>query len=294
MGSAMFRLSNTTLILLLAVSAHAAHAAHTVMKPEAKLSAAEAADGSVLLVNIEAPGKTATDIIVRYGDADFPVFSEKGGGTFFQSVIAVPFNTKPGAAVVHVILGGGEPLQLPFTIKDGGYLSEVLKVDNRHINPRKKDLVRIKKESAEVGQIYRIKTREKYWDGPFALPVESAVTSPFGTRRMFNGEMKSFHQGLDLKAAVGTPIRAASSGVVVLAKDLFMTGNTVLIDHGYGIYTVYAHLSKLRVKKGQQVKSKHLLGLAGATGRASGPHLHWGAVVNRFKVNPADLTRVMR
>ena len=136
--------------------------------------------------------------------------------------------------------------------------------------------------------------REKYWKGSFQVPINSAVTSTFGNKRIFNGEMKSFHQGLDLRAAMGTPIHAASGGVIVLAKNLFMTGNTVLIDHGYGIFTVYAHMSKLQVKKGQEVKPGETLGLSGMTGRASGPHLHWGAVINRFKVNPTDLTTVLQ
>jgi murein DD-endopeptidase MepM/ murein hydrolase activator NlpD len=126
------------------------------------------------------------------------------------------------------------------------------------------------------------------------LPIDSKVTSIYGTKRTFNGEMRSFHQGLDLRAKTGTPVRAPAGGTVVLAKDLFFTGNTVILDHGYGIFTIYAHMSKLGVKKGEKVNVKQQLGLSGATGRASGPHLHWGAQVNKSKVNPLELTRVMQ
>jgi murein DD-endopeptidase MepM/ murein hydrolase activator NlpD len=161
------------------------------------------------------------------------------------------------------------------------------------VNPKKKDLIRIRREQAEIAAIYKTITEQKHWDGPFALPIQSPVTSIFGTRRLFNGHQASFHQGLDLKAPEGSPIRSAAAGIVVLSKDLFFTGNTVLIDHGYGIFTIYAHLSKLGVAKGQAVKAGDLLGLSGATGRVSGPHLHWGAVIHRAKVNPSDLLKIM-
>jgi murein DD-endopeptidase MepM/ murein hydrolase activator NlpD len=132
---------------------------------------------------------------------------------------------------------------------------------------------------------------KRHWSGPFLLPIESEVTSPFGNKRLYNGTMKNFHQGLDLRAREPTPIRAPEGAVVVLAKDLYFTGNTVILDHGYGLFTVYGHMSKLDVKKGQIVKKAELLGLSGATGRASGPHLHWGAVLMRMKFNPQDLVQ---
>ena len=152
---------------------------------------------------------------------------------------------------------------------------------------------RIKKEAAEIGRLYRSPRMIKDWQGAFEFPIQSAVTSQFGTRRVFNGEMKSFHQGLDLKAPEGTPIAAPAGGKVVLAKDLYMTGNTIILDHGYGLFTIYAHMSVMRAKLGTLVKKGELLGLSGMTGRASGPHLHWGAVVHLLKVNPMDLIRVL-
>ena len=112
-------------------------------------------------------------------------------------------------------------------------------------------------------------------------------------RRLYNGEQRNFHPGLDLKAPVGTKIRAPENGKVVLAKNLFFTGNTVALDHGYGVITLYAHMSKIRVHLGDQVKPGDLLGLSGKTGRVSGPHLHWQAVIRGVKVNPAELTRAM-
>jgi murein DD-endopeptidase MepM/ murein hydrolase activator NlpD len=167
-------------------------------------------------------------------------------------------------------------------------------VNPRHVSPSKRDLKRIQRESSEIGKLYRTLTFKKYWKGPFRLPIKSKMTSPYGTKRTFNGELKSFHQGLDLRAAVGDPIRAGASGRVVMAKSLFFTGRTVILDHGYGVYTIYAHMSAFKVRKGQMVRPSTVLGLAGMTGRASGPHLHWGAVIQRSKVNPAELLKVMR
>jgi murein DD-endopeptidase MepM/ murein hydrolase activator NlpD len=99
---------------------------------------------------------------------------------------------------------------------------------------------------------------------------------------------------LDLKAAVGVPITAPAPGVVVLAKDLYFTGGTVVLDHGYGVFTIYAHLSKVGVKVGKKVEQREILGLAGATGRVSGPHLHWTTQVSGVKVNPTEFVRVVQ
>ena len=293
MVTAMFKRSKFILIAgvfsVLSSNAHAAEV--TAPTFHAELSAHAAVNGSILLVKMtNASQAGSSDIVVKYNGRHYPVFSTQGG---FEAVLGVPYDKAPGPATVEVIFNKTSTV-LPFEIKDGNYPSEVLKVDDRHVNPKKADLLRIRKESAEIGKIYAVMTLKKYWVGSFQLPINSVVTSTFGNKRVFNGAMKSFHQGLDLKAPMGTPIHAASGGVVVMAKDLFMTGNTVLLNHGYGIFTVYAHMSKLEVKNGQVVAAGQVLGLSGMTGRASGPHLHWGAVINHTKVNPTDLTTVVQ
>ncbi|MBC7691538.1 MAG: M23 family metallopeptidase [Methylotenera sp.] len=301
----MFRQFKTTvqaLSLILLVSASSPLQASNSSKDSflATLSSSEVADGTLVLVTIKTPPKTLADAVsVTFEKTIYPVYAlgETEQESSFRAVIAVPFNLKPSDAKVEVRLGKSieaQSLSLPIKIVDGHYKSEILKVGGKFTNPKKKDLAFIKKDIAEVAAIYRKITPVKYWTGPFAYPVDSAMTSPFGTKRVFNGEMKSFHQGLDLRAKVGTPIYAAAPGVIALARDMFFTGNTILIDHGYGIYTLYAHMSALKVAKGQQVGQKELIGLAGKTGRASGPHLHWGAIVNKNKVNPTDLIQVLK
>ena len=121
------------------------------------------------------------------------------------------------------------------------------------------------------------------------MPVPGEMHGPFGTRRVFNGELQSQHNGADYRAQTGDPIRAAAAGVVRLAKDLFYSGNAVIVDHGAGVFTSYSHLSRIDVKPGDMVTDGQVLGLVGATGRVTGPHLHWGVSINRAMVDPALL-----
>lgn len=260
-------------------------------------------DGSILLLDFvipeakKAPPEVRNTYRIVHGETEFPLIPVDANEGTFISAAAVPINFKAGTVSfqLHLEAASTNPtMAIPVEVIEGRYKAEKLQVAARHVNPKKKDLVRIKKESSEIGAIYRAIRREKLWTGPFILPIQSPITSPYGTKRVYNGEMQGFHQGLDLKAAVGTPIYAPAGGVVVLAKDLFFTGKTVILDHGYGIFTVYGHMSRLKTKKGKKVATKTMLGLAGMTGRASGPHLHWGAIVQRVKVNPLDLLRVLR
>jgi murein DD-endopeptidase MepM/ murein hydrolase activator NlpD len=262
---------------------------------QAKLSSAQVTDGSAVLVTAHIPKELIsgkTEVSGKFEGTEFWFYPapERGEGTY-EALIGVPHNHKPGPSQIVIKVGGKEQV-VPIEIADAHYPSETLRVDNRHVNPSKKDLKEIMSDIAEVGKIYSHVTKEKYWKGPFVLPIRSKVTSVYGTKRVFNGEMRSYHTGLDLKAPMKTPIHAAAAGVVVLAKKLFFTGNTVMIDHGYGVVTLYAHMSKLKVKKGQHVEEGQLLGLSGMTGRANGPHLHWGVIINKVKVNPAEFIQV--
>ncbi len=269
----------------------------------AHLSAAESVDGGLLLISLKVPrsarGLASKEApIAEYEGRQFPLYSvgaEDEG--LWEAPLGVPFNKDPGQDRVVLWLGkpgASEKIELPFRIIPGSYRSEVLSVSGKHINPSPAEVARIKREGAEIKKLYERQTLTKHWAGHFLFPIESPVTSPFGTKRVYNGEMKSFHTGLDLKAPIGTAVRSAASGEVVLAKDLFMTGKTVILDHGYGVFTVYAHMSRLKVRPGQVVNPRQLLGLSGMTGRSSGPHLHWGAVVQKSKIDPIFLTRLMR
>lgn len=276
------------------------------LTPTFELTSSEVADGSILVIDLNFPDeklKENLDIQGQFETIAFPFFKddkiEKGvSQNRYQAVLGVPHNHKSGEFSIEVTIQDPNTheknkLKIPLKVIDGKYPSEKLKVSSKHVNPNKKDLNRIIAEQAEVKKIYAEVIRQKFWKGPFQLPIESPVTSIYGTKRVFNGKLLSFHTGLDLKAPEGTPIYSASPGKVVLARDLFFSGNTVIINHGYGVFTLYCHMSKIDVVPGQMVESHSLLGLSGKTGRATGPHLHWQAVVHSAKVNPMDLTKVM-
>jgi len=262
---------------------------------------AQVADGGLARIRLKM-SEAVTAVRGRIDKGEFEFYPLATGdaapSVLFEALLGVPFGREPGSYPVSVEVtlaeGGKRELALQIPVISGNYASETLSVDPRHVKPDAAALKRIQKESAEIGRIYRKPRKAREWSGAFALPIQSPITSPFGTKRIFNGDMKSFHQGLDLKAAIGTPIQSPAGGTVVLAKDLYMTGNTVILDHGFGLFTVYAHMSEFSVKPGEAVLKGTVLGLSGMTGRASGPHLHWGAVVHRAKVNPLDLVQLLK
>jgi murein DD-endopeptidase MepM/ murein hydrolase activator NlpD len=156
------------------------------------------------------------------------------------------------------------------------------------LSPENQD--RSARESAEINAIYARLTPERYWTEPFQVPIPGATGGRnFGHRRVFNGQPRNPHTGADLSATTGTPIEASNRGRVVLAKDLFFSGNAVFLDHGQGVYSVYLHLSEILVEPGDMLEQGEVLGLAGATGRVTGPHLHWGVRVLDARVDPFSL-----
>jgi murein DD-endopeptidase MepM/ murein hydrolase activator NlpD len=169
-----------------------------------------------------------------------------------------------------------------------------LTVEDRFVQLKPADEKRSASEAVELNKIYATITPEVLWTEPFTVPVPGGTGTNFGHRRVFNGQARAPHAGADLKASTGTPIYSTNRGRVVLARDLFFTGNTVVVDHGLGIYTIYAHLSRLNVKPGVTIENGELLGLAGATGRVTGPHLHWSARVQGARVDPFSLVKLAR
>jgi len=176
------------------------------------------------------------------------------------------------------------------SVIQGDYKSETIKVSSKKVKPKDKKVVkRTQKEYKEAMDVYNSKSKKSYWKKDFIYPMKSKITSAFGTRRVYNNTLKSFHSGTDFQAPTGENIYAVNDGIVRIASNRFYAGNSVVIDHGQGIYTCYFHLDKINVKKGQKVKQKEILGLSGSTGRVTGPHLHFSARVHGVQVDPLQL-----
>jgi murein DD-endopeptidase MepM/ murein hydrolase activator NlpD len=168
------------------------------------------------------------------------------------------------------------------------YAEQRLTVTNRrHVDPSKEDLERIAEERTRIDTALGTFTADRQPVLALQPPVAGRRSSSFGLRRYFNGQARNPHSGMDIAAATGTPIRSPAPGRVVEAGDFFFNGNTVFVDHGQGVVTMYCHLSRIDVTPGDEVGAGTILGLVGATGRVTGPHLHWGVAVNRALVDPA-------
>ena len=167
--------------------------------------------------------------------------------------------------------------------------SERLNVDRRRVVLSPEDRRRVTRENRFKARVYAGSPAYPLFDEAFELPILSQVTSIYGARRIFNNRQRTQHLGTDYRAAVGTSIRASNSGKVVLSRSLFYTGETVIIDHGVGIFTLYGHLSELKVEEGDTIAKGHILGLSGQSGRVTGPHLHWGVTVGGFAIEGDSL-----
>lgn len=180
--------------------------------------------------------------------------------------------------------------ELLVKVVDGKYAKEQIEVAKEKVNPQKKEVKeRIAKEYKEAMDIYSYVSKNSYVSKPFILPLNSAITSDFGKARVYNGSLKGYHSGTDFRAKTGTPIVAVNDGKVVLVADRFYSGGSVVIDHGYGVYSCYFHLSDFGVKEGDIVKRGERIGLSGASGRVTGPHLHFAVRVGGVQVDPLQL-----
>lgn len=184
---------------------------------------------------------------------------------------------------VHVCTFGKTGQEKPlvnFTVKKKKFPEERLKVDFRKIKLNPKDQARAEKEQVVLNALYKKSVSTPYFTAPFTAPLESTITSIYGMRRLYNKKHRSQHLGTDFRAPIGVPVPVANRGRVMFAGDLFYTGGTVIVDHGMDIFTVYGHLSEVKTQEGQVVNQGDVIGLAGNTGRSSGPHLHWGVKIH--------------
>lgn len=204
------------------------------------------------------------------------------------AIVGIPLDTKPGSYQLRVQSGDNHRATRSFTVQDKQYaLQRITIKDKRKVEPNPDDLKRIQRESRIMRAAFADWRDQAEVPLRFDLPAQGPLSSPFGLRRLFNGQPRNPHSGLDIAAPAGAPIHAPAAGRVVALGKYFFNGNTVLIDHGQGLVTMYCHMQKIAVKKGQRLKPGEVIGYVGHTGRATGPHLHWSVSLNNTRVNPS-------
>ena len=197
-----------------------------------------------------------------------------------QAYIAESYFSPEGSHTCSLVaIGRSEPMVV-LSVKSKKFPSERLRVDFRKIKLNPKDQARAEKEQVVLNALYKKSVNTPYFTAPFVAPLNSTITSIYGMRRVYNKQHRSQHLGTDFRAPVGVPVPVANRGRIMFAGDLFYTGGTVIVDHGMDIFTVYGHLSEVKTTEGQVVNQGDIIGLAGSTGRSSGPHLHWGVKIH--------------
>ena len=221
--------------------------------------------------------------VVEYNDKRVAVIKEDGK---FIAVIGIPLNTKIATQTIWQQIPGKKAYA--FKIKDKKYRVQKLTIKNkRKVTPHNQDQERIEAESFDFAKtLDHWSDKHAAFTENFIAPVNGYITSTYGLKRIYNGIPKSPHTALDIAASLGTPIKSTASGRVINIHHRFYTGNTVVIDHGQGLMSLYAHLNKFKVKNGQWVKQGDVIGTVGQTGRVTGPHLHWALYLNQTSIDP--------
>jgi hypothetical protein len=260
-----------------------------------KVNAGITTQGSLLTAEVSWP-PALPSFTSEWDRQAMPLWREEGKSSTLHGLIGVDLEKAPGRYEWKVSWpaanGNAESCSVTIIVRGGKFPAEHPKVEKQFVTPDPEQLKRAEEDQKKMRAIYDTLTPKRLWEGKFRLPLKDVTTGGnFGRRRVLNGEARSPHAGVDFPAAAGTAVFASQSGKVVLAENLYYSGNTVVIDHGYGIYTMYAHLSEIGVRPGEMAKVGGEIGKVGATGRVTGPHLHWGLTVDHARVNAMQIAQ---
>jgi murein DD-endopeptidase MepM/ murein hydrolase activator NlpD len=248
--------------------------------------------GELVVVSIGAAVETS-ELKVRLFDRSADAFAVAAGR--WEALVGIDLDQKPGTYTL-IVEGrfGGQALtgQRQVVVVAKRFPTRTLKVAPQYVDPPASVQQRIDREAALVNAAYAGSAPERLWTTAFTRPVPQPANSSFGTRSVFNGQRRSPHAGTDFLSGAGTPIKAPNAGRVMVARDLFFSGNTVIIDHGLGLFSMLAHLSRIDVHEGDRLINGQVVGLVGATGRVTGPHLHWALRVNGARVDALSVLQV--
>ncbi|HUF28963.1 MAG TPA: M23 family metallopeptidase [Gemmatimonadaceae bacterium] len=274
-----------------------AEPADALPAPVVSFTPARPLQGTAVVVSVTLEAGQGQPAGIRAMLAGEPLHFEPDSIGTWHALGAVPIDasgTVHFPVMVELASGGVDTLQAALEIATGQYAMERLTVAPRFgAAPDSALAARMARESARAREVSeRSHATPRLWDSAFVRPRDARITSGFGHGREFNGRIQSRHMGVDFAGAVGTPIRAPNRGVVALVDEFYLGGNVVYIDHGAGLVTAYLHLSRQEVAQGDTVERGQIIGRVGATGRVTGPHLHWIARYGRVTIDPLSLTEL--
>jgi murein DD-endopeptidase MepM/ murein hydrolase activator NlpD len=290
--------SARTLVALLLLGASAGLRAHApvlqasdVETATVTLQARSQRPGELVVVNVTLGGEVGSVTLLAF---DRAISAYRTAPRRWQALVGLDLDQAPGNYPVSVQSADGRVLgETTLMVVPRQFPTRTLRVNPDFVNPPESLLARIDEESRFTQLLYANPAAERLWSGSFVRPVPHQANSRFGTRSVFNGEPRNAHAGTDFLSPAGTPIRAPNAGRVVAARDLFFSGGTVILDHGLGLFSQFAHLSRIDVTEGEMVKAGQVVGRVGATGRVTGAHLHWGLRVSGARVDPLSLLALM-
>ena len=258
------------------------------------LSSSKVENANTVLVKINEKNISEPKLTFDKQNIDF--YKNPFSSDSYYALLPISYYQKLGEnrVIVSYIENGTKVFKgLDLDIIDGKYKSEVINVKPSIFKPNKQRVARTKKEYQDAMDVYNSSSPELYWNEDFTYPLNSKITSDFGTKRVYNKELKSYHGGTDFQAKDNTPIIASNSGIVRISQNRFYAGNSIVIDHGQGVYSCYFHLNTMNYKVGEFIKKGEVLGLSGSTGRVTGPHLHFTFRINGLQVDPLQAIEVL-
>jgi murein DD-endopeptidase MepM/ murein hydrolase activator NlpD len=246
------------------------------------------------LAQVKVSGENLLHVEGRMGKEILYFYPADDGS--FSALVGADLETKPASTMLWLQAtdhnGAQQQAEVALKIKAKTYHRESFKVAREFDQMSEETLAEIRREQAAFARAFATSSAERYWETPFIQPVpQDASASSFGSRRIINGIPRAPHAGTDLSAPAGTEVQAANHGRVVLVGNFFFAGGSVVLDHGGGLFTMYFHLSEFKVEEGGLVRRGDVVGLSGATGRVTGPHLHWGVRLNNSRIDPLDMLR---
>jgi murein DD-endopeptidase MepM/ murein hydrolase activator NlpD len=250
--------------------------------------------GEAVLLTVEASGPL-TDVRATAFDETIRFYRTEDSA--WHGLVGIDLLVQPGDHDVELrivpVTGTSIARTYTLSVEHKAYRTRQLTVAPRYVEPPPEVGARISREAVQQAAIFATATKERLWRGSWGRPVAGRETGAFGSRSVFNGQPRNPHSGADFRAAEGTPVIAPNVGTVVLTGDTYFSGGSVILDHGWGLYSYFAHLSKIIVEEEDLVEPGQVLGHAGSTGRVTGPHLHWTLRLNGARVDPLSLIEIL-